>query len=228
VSLGRDSYHVEAVVEASGTVRLYTLGADETRVIDIPAAPLQGFYKVEGDADSQSITFTPASQPGDAEGRASSFTAELPSEARGRGALEFTIPNVAIDGERFRLAFSTATRGGHSDASMPDKVSDDEERRLYLEPGGHYTDADIAANGRMTASQKFKGIASAHDMNPKVGDRICPVTETKANPKFSWTIGGKEYLFCCPPCVDEFLQAAKESSEPLPEPESFVKKASSP
>lgn len=35
VSLGRDSYHVEAVVDSSGAVRLYTLGKDESRVIDV-------------------------------------------------------------------------------------------------------------------------------------------------------------------------------------------------
>src|SRR5688572_22092052 len=32
VSLGRDSYHAEAVFEQGGLVRLYMLGQDETRV----------------------------------------------------------------------------------------------------------------------------------------------------------------------------------------------------
>ncbi len=43
VSLGRDSYHIEAVIAADGTVRLYTLGKDETRVIDIERQSLKGF-----------------------------------------------------------------------------------------------------------------------------------------------------------------------------------------
>ncbi len=61
-------------------------------------------------------------------------------------------------------------------------------------------------------------------MNPKVGDRICPITQTKANPKFAWTIDGKSYQFCCPPCIDEFVKLAKKSDEALPLPESFIKK----
>ncbi len=108
-------------------------------------------------------------------------------------------------------------------ADMPDKLADDAERELYLTPGGRYTAADITANGNVTASQKFKGIKSAHDMNPKPGDRICPITETKANPNFTWVIDGKPYQFCCPPCVDEYLKTAKASSDALPEPDSFVK-----
>jgi len=222
VSLGRDSYHVEAVVDSAGFLRLYTLGKDETRVIDIPAKTLQGFVKADGAIDSQPIVFEPEPQPGDAEGRTSSFVAKWDSDLQGK-AVEVTIPNLAIDGERFRLAFSTAAAAHHSDSAMPAKVDDEEEDTLYLEPGGQYTAADIEANGKQTASQKFKGIASAHDMNPKEGDRICPITETKANPKFVWIVGGKEYLFCCPPCVDEFVRTAKESTEPLPAPESFVK-----
>jgi len=61
-------------------------------------------------------------------------------------------------------------------------------------------------------------------MNPKQGDRICPITETKANPKFTWVVDGKSYEFCCPPCVDEFVKTAKASTDPLPEPETYVKK----
>jgi multiple sugar transport system substrate-binding protein len=39
---------------------------------------------------------------------------------------------------------------------------------------------------------------------------ICPISKTKAAPKFSWVVGGKTYQFCCPPCVDEFVQTAKK------------------
>jgi YHS domain-containing protein len=81
----------------------------------------------------------------------------------------------------------------------------------------------VAANGNLTASQKFKGIKSAHDMNPKPGERTCPISGTKANPSFTWIVDGKPYLFCCPPCVDEFVKGAKASDDPLPDPESYVK-----
>jgi hypothetical protein len=222
VSLGRDSYHVEAVVETDGTIRLYTLGKDETRVIDVETQSLKGFVKADGDADSKSIAFEPSPQDGDAENKTSLFVGKLPSELVGR-KLDVTIPNIRIDGERFRLGFQSGQESHGDSPEMPDKLADDAERELYLTPSGRYTAADVAANGNVTASQKFKGIKSAHDMSPKSGDRICPITETKANSKFTWIIDGKPYQFCCPPCVDEFLKNAKDSTDPLPEPDSFIK-----
>ncbi|MCU0713812.1 MAG: hypothetical protein MUC43_17270 [Pirellula sp.] len=222
VSLGRDSYHVEAVVESDGNIRLYTLGKDETRVIDVESQSMKGFVKAEGDADSKSIAFEPSPQDGDAENKTSLFVGKLPSELIGR-KLDVTIPNIRIAGERFRLGFQSGQESHGDSPAMPDKLADDAERDLYLTPGGRYTAADVAANGNVTASQKFKGIKSAHDMNPKSGDRICPITETKANPKFTWIIDGKPYQFCCPPCIDEFLKTAKASNDPLPDPDSFVK-----
>lgn len=225
VSLGRDSYHVEAVFDNQGMIRLYTLGNDETRVIDIEAKALQGFVKLESDTEAQPLKFTPEPQDGDGEGRSSMFVAKLPEAMVGQ-MVEITIPNIAIDGERFRLAFSKSALShndpSHSDIAMPKKLADDEEQRLYLEPGGHYTAADIEANGKMTPYQKYRGIPSTHDMNPKPGDQICPITQTKANPKFVWIIGGKSYLFCCPPCIDEFLEKAKSEEVALPDPSSFV------
>jgi YHS domain-containing protein len=223
VSLGRDSYHVEAVVDSEGSIRLYTLGQDETRVIDVESQTLKGFVKAEGAADSQSIEFQPSPQDGDSSNKTSLFVGKLPKELVGR-QLDVTIPNIRIAGERFRLGFQTGQQSHGDMAGMPDKVDDDEAAKLYLTAGGRYTAADIAANGNMTASQKFKGIKSAHDMHPKAGDRICPITETKANPKFAWVIDGKSYQFCGPPCVDEFLKAAKSSTDALPDPEEFIKK----
>ncbi|MEQ1827813.1 MAG: hypothetical protein ABL921_17770 [Pirellula sp.] len=222
VSLGRDSYHIEAVVESDGVIRLYTLGKDETRVIDVESQSLKGFVKADGDADSKSIAFEPSPQDGDAENKTSLFVGKLPSELVGR-KLDVTIPNIRIAGERFRLGFQSGQESHGDSPEMPDKLADDAEKELYLTPGGRYTAADVAANGNVTASQKFNGIKSAHDMNPKSGDRICPITETKANPKFSWIIDGKTYQFCCPPCVDEFLKTAKASKDPLPEPESYTR-----
>lgn len=223
VSLGRDSYHVEAVVESDGTIRLYTLGKDETRVIDVESQSMKGFVKAEGDADSKSIAFEPSPQDGDAENKTSLFVGKLPSELIGR-KLDVTIPNIRIAGERFRLGFQSGQESHGDSPEMPDKLAAGAEKELYLTPGGWYTSADIIANGSVTASQKFKGIKSEHDMKPKVGDRLCPISGTKANPKFAWIIDGKSYEFCCPPCVDEFLTSAKSSKDPLPDPGSFIKK----
>lgn len=219
VSLGRDSYHLEAVVEQGGTLRLYTLGNDESRVIDIEQQTLKAFVKSGGDTTAEAITLEPVPQDGDPAGRTSQFVGQLPA-GRGGGEWDITIPNIVIAGERFRASFRS---GRHAEEEMPAKVADEEERELYLTPGGLYTAADIEANGNTTASLKFRGIKSSHNLTTKSGDRVCPVTKTKANPKFSWIIDGRSYEFCCPPCVDEFVRRAKENPAEVLAPEKYIK-----
>jgi YHS domain-containing protein len=114
--------------------------------------------------------------------------------------------------------------GSHEGEGMPAVMADDEARALYLTPGGIYTEADIAANGNQTGNQKFRGFVPKHDLKPKVGDKICPITLTKANPQCSWIVGGKTYEFCCPPCVEEFVKLAKEQPEEVKEPADYVKR----
>lgn len=220
ISLGRDSYHAEAVFEKGGVLRLYTLGRDESRVLDVESQTLKGFVKADGDSESHQFTLEAAPQEGDAEGRTSQFVGTLPKGLWGM-TLDVTVPIIVISGERFRLGFKSAVQP--HDEGMPNKVADDEERLLYLSPGGAYTNADIEANGSVTASVKFKGLKSSHDMFPKPGDKICPVTKTKANPKFTWVVGGKAYEFCCPPCVDEFVKTAKSTPEQIQQPADYVK-----
>lgn len=227
VSLGRDSYHVEAVFEKGGLLHLYTLGSDETRIQEVDAQELTGYVKTSDSNESVSFTIKPQPQPGDATGKTSLFVGELPADLAGEN-LEVTVPSIRIAGERFRLGFTSAPEGHdeHAGDIMPDKVADEAERALYLTPGGIYTQADIEANGNMTASQKFKGFMAKHDMHPKPGDTICPVTNTKANPECTWIVGGKKYEFCCPPCVDEFVSWAKneETIKDIKDPEFYVKK----
>lgn len=221
VTIGRDSYHAEAIFEKGGTLRLLMLGKDESKVLEVESQTLKGYAKLLGAAESISFDLAPVPQDGDVEGKTSQFVGQIPESVAGQ-AVEVTIPSVRIDGERFRLGFASAAES-HSNGAMPEKVNDEEELALYLTPGGIYTEADIKANGGVTASQKFKGVMSSHDMNPKPGDRICPVTLTKANAKFTWVVAGKSYEFCCPPCVDEFLKTAKENPSELKNPEDYVK-----
>ncbi len=122
------------------------------------------------------------------------------------------------------IAASSAKGGHDGDDAMPVGVGADEERALYLTPGGIYTEADIKANGSMTAGDKYKGKMAKHDMKPKAGDKVCPITMTKANPKFTWIIGGKTYEFCCPPCIDEYVLLAKTSPKEVLDPSEYVKK----
>jgi YHS domain-containing protein len=220
VPIGSDSYHAEAVFEKGGVLRLYTLGQNEAVVLEVEAQPLTGYVKVEGGMESESFVLAPKPQPGDKPGMTSLFLGHLPKDVAGK-KVEVTIPSIRIGNERFRVAFKSAPDAGEH--GMPSKVADDDERKLYLTPGGKYTEADIKANGGVIASVKFKGYKAEHDLKPKAGEKICPVTLTKANPKFSWVIGGKTYEFCCPPCVDEFVALAKEKPGEIEEPEFYRK-----
>ena len=223
VEIGRDNYHGEAVFEKEGGLRFYTLGQDEAKVIEVEAQPLTAYAKPEGGTEATQFILSPVPQPGDAAGKTSQFVGKLPRELWGQ-KVEVTIPTIRIGGERFRVGFTSAPAAGHADAAMPGKVADAEERALYLSPGGKYTAADIAANGTTVASAKFKGVPATHDLKPQTGDPICPVTLTKANPAFAWTVGGQKYLFCCPPCVDEFVRLAKVKPDEIKPPGEYRKK----
>lgn len=220
VPIGADSYHAEAVIEKGGEFRLLTLGKDESRIQEVDLQAIKAYVKIVGEPDATPVELSAIPQDGDAEGKTSQFVGTLPEDLRGK-PLEVTIPNLRINGERFRVGFTTATAAHQED--MPAGLPAAEEQSLYLTPGGKYTLDDIDANGRTTASQKFRGILSSHDMRPKPGDRICPVTLTKANPKFTWVIDGKRYEFCCPPCVDEFVKLAKEQPEDVRDPDTYIK-----
>lgn len=221
VPIGSDSYHAEAVFEKGGILRLYTLGQNEAVVLEVEAQPLTGYVKVEGGMESESFVLAPRPQPGDKSGMTSLFVGHLPKDMGGK-KVEVTIPSIRIGNERFRVGFKSAPDAGEH--GMPAKVADADEKKLYLTPGGKYTEADIKANGSVTASQKFKGLKAEHDLKPKAGEKICPVTLTKANARFSWVIDGKTYEFCCPPCVDEFVQLAKEKPDEIKPPEFYRQK----
>jgi hypothetical protein len=222
VVIGRDDYHAEAVFEKGGLLRLYTLGKDETRVLEVESQTLTAFVKAVGGTDSVKLSLESQPQPGDGSGKTSLFVGRIPAELQGR-QLDVTVPGIRIGGERFRLGFRSA-EDSHGEVPMPAKVADAEEEKLYLTPGGLYTKADIAANGNTTASQKFRGKRTAHDRNPRPGDKLCPITRTKANPAFAWVVGGKAYEFCCPPCIDEFVRLAKEEPASIQPPEFYRQK----
>jgi hypothetical protein len=218
VALAGDRFHAEAIVEKGGMLRLFMLGQDETRVMDIPSQPLIAFA-IADDSEATSIPLTAAPQPGDAEGRTSQFIGQLPPELQQR-PLAVTVPNVRIGRERLRISF-TWSSSAHSDV-MPAKLTDEAERELYLVAGGRYTAADIAANGNRLPSQVFLGFRARHDFDPQPGERICPVSRTKADPRCAWIVDGRRYEFCCPPCIDEFVVLAKEQPDKIARPEAYV------
>jgi hypothetical protein len=105
---------------------------------------------------------------------------------------------------------------------MPAALSGAEERDVFLTPGGAYTAADVAANGSVTASEKYRHFRANHDADPQPGDPVCFVTRTKADPRCTWVVGGKTYSCCCPPCVAEFVRRAKTDPTRLRPPEEYV------
>ena len=223
VSLGRDSYHAEAVFEKSGTVRLYMLGKDEARIQEVDSQELTAYLTPDGGTEADKMTFRPEPQPGDAKGKTSQFVATLPKDLVGK-RVQVTVNNINVNGERFRIAFSNAAAAADTHGTeMPAKKGTAEEQALFLTPGGLYTAADIAANGSTVPTEKYKGIRASHDDNPKPGEKICPVSKTKANPKFTWVIGGKTYEFCCIPCIEEFVALAKEKPGEVRDPKEYVK-----
>jgi hypothetical protein len=219
VEIGADNYHAEAVFEKTGLLKLYTLGKDENRVIDVESQTLTAHVKEASASASQEVMLDPVPRPSDAKGRTSQFVGKLPVELVGK-SLDVTIPIITINGERFRVAFTSAAPHPQDTASH---LGADAEKELYLKPGGIYTEADIRANGNQTASQKFKGLKSRHDDQPKIGDKTCPISSgNKTNPQCTWVVNGQTYEFCCPPCVDEFVQLAKQQPNKIKSPSDYV------
>lgn len=211
-------YHGEVVFENDGQVKFYTLGGDWKSLLEVDRQELAVTVR-DIDAETTALVLRPDPQPGDVEGKTSRFSGRLPEALIGQ-TFDFTIESLAIGGERFRVGFH---HEGHAPA-MPAKVADEEERRLYLTPGGRYTQDDIKANGHQTVSQKFRAFRAAHDFKPRKGDPICPITQTKAHAQCTWVVGGKTYSFCCPPCIDEFVTRAKEKPESIEPPEAYIQR----
>jgi hypothetical protein len=223
--------HIELVAETGGRLRLYLLGRDEATLNPIAAAELIAEARTPAGLEVTRLPLRAEPQPGEAPGTAAQFAGQLPPELRGR-PVEVAV-NVPINGKTYRVRFTPETRkeeAAHAesveeDSAMPAaNLSDAEERALFLTPGGLYTQADIDANGEQIPSIKFRGIQAAHVMNPKPGARVCPITNTLANPKFTWIVNGKAYPFCCPPCVTEFVKLAKTDPKAIRPPESYVKR----
>src|SRR5208283_1801092 len=189
--IGTENYHVEAVFEKEGIVKLYVLGKDEARVQEVESQSLEAYVKPMDGMEATQVDFQAVPQKGDTQGKTSRFIGKLPPELRGK-AVTGTVPSITISGERFRFSFASGQ--SHEDP-MPQQVSAEQARELYLTPGGKYTQADIEANGTMTAPQKYEGFRASHNIKPSKGDKVCPVTLTKANPKCTWIVGGNTYEF---------------------------------
>ena len=219
-SIGVDNYHAEVRFAEDGTVRIFMLGRDETRVQEVEVQNMVAHILPEGATQSVTIEIKADPQPDDKPGTTSQFIGKLPAELLNR-KLALTIP-LRINGERYRPTFKTPDGLAHT--GMPKGVArgSDKERELYLTPGGIYTAQDIVANGRKVPSEKFADISWPHDEDLKPGDRLCPITDNKADPRCLWVVNGKEYTFCCAPCLDKFVGWAKTNQARIKEPEAYT------
>src|SRR5437868_1304662 len=76
VEIGRDNYHAEVVFEKGGTLKLFTLGKDEAKVLEVEAQTLTAQVQIEGDeSETNPVLLKPAHKSGDAEGKRSQFVA---------------------------------------------------------------------------------------------------------------------------------------------------------
>jgi YHS domain-containing protein len=218
-------YHARILLEQEGQLRLFILGKDETKVARIETQEIKAHVRAAGAADAVSVVLKPEPQPGDPAGQTSQFVATLPEALRGKPLV--VTARLTIAGEAYQPEFQTAAAAHDDHVAVPKGLTaalPDEIKQLYLTPGGKYTESDIQANGRVTAHEKYQGTKAAHDMKPKSGDRICPITQSKANARFTWVVDGKTYEFCCPPCIDEFVQTAKANPDEIKPPAEYVKK----
>jgi hypothetical protein len=220
-------YHARILVDEDAVLRLVILsGKDENKINRIDRQDVIAYVQVANQPHgAKKLTLKPEPQPGDPEGKTSQFAAALPEEFRGR-PLVVTL-RLNIGGEVYSPEFSSVPgSGGHGGhGGMPKPVASDKERELFLTPGGIYTAADIKANGGLTPSQKFAHIDGwPHDDDLKPGDKVCPVTKNKADPRCDWIVNGQRYEFCCPPCLQKFVGWAKTAPEKVKEPSAYVYK----
>jgi hypothetical protein len=103
VSLGADSYHAEAIFTKDGKLKLYTLGKDETKTIDVESQTLKSHVQAEGVKDAVEMELKPV---GEKSGRTSEFVGDLPKEAADK-KMTVTIPSIKIGGEQFRIVISS-------------------------------------------------------------------------------------------------------------------------
>ena len=222
------NHHLEAQMSRAGQLEIYIYGSQEQQLSPIATLGLdlaaEAKAVIPGE-ESVPITLTPKPYSTDPDGMTSRLVGQFARRPdQEQVGLMLTLP---MDDQTYRVSWRPENlvpgQFAAPDPGMPQPVSSDAARKLFLTPGGLYTQADIAANGNMTAKQKYGNQMSAHNAHPKPGDRLCPVTDTLANPKFAWIIAGKTYLFCCPPCIEEFVKRAKQSPASVKAPESYVK-----
>lgn len=218
VAIDKDNrFHAEAVFEPDGLVRLYTYGRELTEARPVVACTVCAAVRAHDGTDEYAVMLRPEPQGTDPPGMASRFAGRLPPDMW-RGHLRLVVWSLAVDGDRFLFEIDAAN-------APPDPTATDRaaaaEAALYSNTGGKYHEEDVRANGSVPASRRYLGERPAHNDKPTAGERVCPVSRSRADARFVWVVGGLEYRFCCPPCIDEFVKAAKERPDEVRHPDFY-------
>ena len=217
VGVGDPHDHAEAVLGPGGSLTVYMLQPDAKTHRAIGRQVLTAWVRAAGADEPARVILMPMPQAGDPDGATSRFAGRLAESLWGSDLERVTVPQLAVAGGRYRLAFSEVKSSGDLASHRA------EQRSLFLTPGGKYGRADIEANGNTTAARKFVGREAEHALAPSKAGWLCPVASARSEPGVSWIVGGQDYRFCCSPCVDEFVRLAKEQPERIKPPDAYRK-----
>lgn len=213
------NYHGEFVIDqGKREVAVFILAEDEKTPQPVSAAKLDLTVK----SPSIAIELKPMPTVTDPPGKSSRFVGTHDDLAKNK-ELDVTV-TAKLDNKpsvgQFKASSEKLAHG-----KMPQGVGGTPaELKLFLEPGGLYTKADIEANGNTVPSIKYRGISWPHDDDLKPGDKVCPVTANKADTRCKWIVNGQTYEFCCTPCLDKFVKWAKEQPDKIKEPSAYTYK----
>ena len=214
---GAEDYHAEFTVDHSAReATVYILGSDAKTPAPIRADKI--LLSINKPSFQIELAATP--QDSDPKGKSSRFVGK--HAHFGKDRLFAGTISGEVDGKPYAGDFKEERHNHDKAAANGNRES--REAKVFLTPGGIYTDADIEKNGNTVPSAKFKDIYWSHDDNLKAGDRVCPVTDNKADPQCYWWVNGQKYEFCCPPCLEKFVRWAKETPEKVKTPETYVKR----
>lgn len=217
-------HHAELVVDqAAKKATVYILDNKIKNAVPIAIEKLQFSVK----SPQFQVDLLPDPLPGESREKASRFSAAN-EKFSNKQKFEGTLSGL-LDGKPYLGDFETKDHqegDKHGKHEAAPKTDDGlaKERDLFLTPGGIYTAADVAANGNTIPSIKYKGISWEHADDLKPGDRTCPITVNKADPKCTWIVNGKSYEFCCTPCLDKFVKWAKQEPAKIKEPDAYIQK----